>query len=69
MTTWLRNGEELDRSGEVRDVNGSLVFRSVQRVQAGGYTCRATNEQGVISININVDIVGKNTHREHIIVQ
>ncbi|KAG0712927.1 Palladin [Chionoecetes opilio] len=46
--TWLFNGAELhhNASSRVMVVGRSLVMQKVTRIQAGRYTCGATNSQG-----------------------
>lgn len=62
--TWLFNNLPLDHGtlnvqrNEMGDLGSSLVFRSVDRKQAGNYTCLATNNIGEASFTAEMLVKG-----------
>ncbi|CAL4062312.1 unnamed protein product, partial [Meganyctiphanes norvegica] len=50
---WLKDGSELyhNVSQGILVSNNSLVLQNVRRVEAGIYTCRATNDHGTTTSN------------------
>ena len=58
---WIR--EDRSPLGEhIQNVDGMLVFRTVDIGDAGNYTCIASSDQGNIQATIRIDVVGMNIY-------
>lgn len=65
QVVWLKNRQQLgvvpgDVSGHLgMTIDFALVFNSVERSDAGYYTCQASNSQGEASNSTRVSVTGK----------
>ena len=66
---WIgTNGKEIEKSnGVVRLPSGKLLIKNMSRKHTGKYLCKAENQFGSEMAQIDVEIIGLGTVRNHFI--
>lgn len=58
IISWNKSGQDLEPSKVTLNQNGSVTLRSIKSIDAGIYTCTASNEAGYDRKDVNVTVIG-----------